>query len=142
GAGMLVAVPPEPITALGNVKFLPSPLDCGLGIADCGLTGRIHGPQSAVRNSLQEIFAGSVQSIPGRVVFFMANPDSEIMPNPAAREEVGQCVARRMLLKEIANLHGSHPLAANAALVQSAQESHPSTRVMLPAIFAIENDAN
>src|SRR5262249_52416762 len=72
----------------------------------------------------------------------MADPDGEVVVNPTAREQIGQRVARRMFVEEFANLHRAHVPVADAAFVKGAEESNAAAGVVLPAVFAVENDAH
>src|SRR5579871_6523893 len=71
---MFVAIPPEPVAALGNVDLLP-------------------GPANAVRGNMlllgacSQMFAGAVQGVPGRVILLMAYPDGEVVVDPAAGKQ-------------------------------------------------------
>src|SRR5262249_41643320 len=71
GAGVVVAVPPEPVAALGDVDLLPR------------LAEPVGGDE-ALLAALAEVLAGAVQGVPGGVVFLVADPDGEVVVDPAA----------------------------------------------------------
>ena len=77
GAGMVVAIPPEPVGALGDVDLVPG----------AGERGRIVPAGSLF---LDQERASGVEGVPALVVLGMADPDGEVVADPAAGEEPGQ----------------------------------------------------
>src|SRR5437016_13610140 len=88
------------------------------------------------------MFAGPVQGVPGRIVFLMANPNSKIVIDPTAGKQVRKRVPRRMLFQKRANLNGLEVAAADTTFVQGTEKSDTAAGIMLPAIFAVEDDAH
>src|SRR5262249_3225436 len=90
----------------------------------------------------REVLPGPVQGVPGGVVLLVADPDGEVVVDPAAGEQVRQRVARRLALQVVADPHRLDVGGPAAALVQGAQERHAAARVMLPAVLAVEDYAD
>src|SRR5262249_30787636 len=91
---------------------------------------------------LLEVLARPVQGVPGGVVLLVADPDGEVMADPAPGEQVGQGIARRMPFQEGPDLHRPNVGGAGTPLVEGPEKSDPTARVVLPAILAVENDAD
>src|SRR4051794_22376294 len=104
GACVIVAVPPEPVGALGDIDFFPRPGDAGPIVPADALLAR------------QEL-AGRVQGVPASVIFGMADPDREVVADPTAREQPMQRIGRRMRAHELAGLDRSDPVIARRALI-------------------------
>ena len=129
GAGVVVAVPPEPVATFGDVQLLP------------GLADLVRRRQGRLRVFAQ-VLAGAVQRVPGGVVLFVADPDGEVVVDPAAGEQPRQRVAWRVLAQEFADRDGPHARRRRAALVQLAQELHAAAGVVFPAVLAVQDDAD
>src|SRR5262249_15798688 len=129
GAGVVVAVPPEPVAALGDVNFLP------------GLLQPVGGHQP-LPGPLPQVLPGPVQGVPGGVVLLLGDPDGEVVPDPATGEQPREGVPGRVLFQEVAALHRADLGALAAALVEGAQEDHAAVGVVLPAVLAVEDDAD
>ena len=85
---MIVAVPPEPVGALGDVDFVPGFFQSGRFVAQRSLFGR------------QERSRG-VKRVPRLIVFGVADPDREIVADPASGEEAMQACRRAGALRGI-----------------------------------------
>ena len=84
-----------------------------------------------------------MQGVPGGVVLLVADPDGEVVADPAAGEQARQRVARRMLLQVFADrAPGGRPASCVQRLVEGAQEGHAAAGVVLPAVLAVEDDAH
>src|SRR5207247_9616385 len=117
------------VTSFGNVKCFP-------GLAELLRAGQL------LLRPLQQMFAGPVQGVPGRIVFLMANPNSKIVIDPTAGKQVRKRVPRRMFFQKRANLNGLEIAAADTTFVQGTEKSYTAAGIMLPAIFAVEADAH
>ena len=72
----------------------------------------------------------------------MADPDGKVVVDPTAGKEPRQAFARRMLLQEVSDLDGTDRAAAYTVLVQGAQEGDTASRIVLPAVFAVEDNVD
>src|SRR6266478_5644239 len=129
GARMIVAEPPIPVTALGDINLLP-------GLANAVGVGVF------ARSALAEMFPSAVQGVPGRVILLVTNPGGEIVIDPASGKELWQCVAGRIALQISCDTKSVNVLGTRAALVEGAEKSDTPAGIMLPAIFAVENDTH
>ena len=102
GARVIVAVPPEPVGALGDIDFFPGPGDAGPIVPAGALLAR------------QEL-PGRVQGVPASVIFGMADPDREVVADPASREQPMQRVGRGMRAHELAGLDRRDPVVTRRA---------------------------
>src|SRR5262249_54212097 len=126
-AGVVVAVPPEPVRALGNVDLLP-------GLGEC----RRVMPARALLGE-QEL-ARDMQFVPAAVVLGMTDPDGEILADPAPGEEPLQRLPWWMLGEELADADRANPGVAHDLLVHRAEEPDAPVGVILPAVLAVEDD--
>src|SRR6516162_9677888 len=101
---MIVAVPPEPVAALGNVNLFPGPSNT-LG-------------EVLLSRPAAQVFPRLVQRIPGRVVFFMPDPDGEVVVNPAARRQSRQRIPRRVVYQVFPQLDRANLRNLRASLIQ------------------------
>ncbi len=124
---MIVAVPPEPVGALGDIELVP------------GLR-QTAGSCLPERSSLDEERAGGVQRVPAPVIFGMADPDGEVVADPASGEQVVQRIVRGMVAEKLADLDRPDLPVAGGGLVERTEERHPAVRVVFPAVLAVEND--
>src|SRR5207245_195180 len=106
---MVLAKPPEPVAAFGNVQLLP-------GAAE------LLGADNSLLRSLQQMLARLVERVPGGIVFLMTNPDGEVVTDPATGKEMRQRVARRMFFQEGADLDRLEVARADTALIKGAEE--------------------
>src|SRR5260370_31628371 len=83
-----------------------------------------------------------MEGVPGGIVLFVADPDREIVVNPAAGKQRWQRVARRMLVEILADLQRMNIAGPRAALIECAQKTYSAPWIMLPAVFTIKNDSN
>src|SRR4051794_18454440 len=83
-----------------------------------------------------------MQQVPGGIVLLMADPDRKVVADPAASGQVGQVIVRRKALQKLADPHGADAGRRCAAPVERPQEIDATVGIVLPAIFAIEDDAN
>src|SRR4051794_23374627 len=110
-AAVVVAEPPEPVAALGNVNLPPCLLQRAQ-ILSAG--GRPQGrsivavaPRLALLlRLLLQVLTGAVQGVPGGVVLLVADPDPEVVGDPQASEQTRQQVLRWMSLQILADRHG------------------------------------
>ena len=128
---MVVTVPPEPVRSLSDVKLFP-------GFAS-----------AAVLSCLSELFPSSTKNVraawsraPQPLAYprDMADPDGEIMANPASGEEVVQQIGGGMLTEELADLDRPDFGVASCILVKGAEERYATVRAHVPAVFTVEND--
>src|SRR5438552_3410803 len=89
---MIVAVPPVPVASLGDHDFLPRGLLLLLG-QFVGIRG----------NVFLDRLTYFKKVIPGLVILLVAEPDSEIMVDPASSEETRQRLCRRKFADKIAD---------------------------------------
>ena len=129
-AGMVVAIPPEPVGALGDIDFVPGSLEGGCVVAERSFFGCEEGPCG-------------VQRVPGLIVFGVADPDGEVVADPASGEEAWECVVRAGVLQ------GSEPTftgrmwaASGDAMVEGAEKRDAAVGVVLPAVFAVQDDGD
>src|SRR5205823_3443797 len=125
--GVVLAIPPEPVRALGDVDLLPGP----------GHGGRVV-PARALLGDQDR--AGTVQGIPAAVVLGMSDPDGEIVADPAPGVEPLQRALRRMLAEEFADADRPDPRVADRPLVDRAEERDAAVRIILPTVLAVEDD--
>src|SRR5262245_17381789 len=88
------------------------------------------------------MLARDVQQVPGEVVLLVADPDVEVVEDPASGEEVRKGVAGRMALEVFADLHRPNARRLQAPFVQGPQEGYAAAGIMLPAVFAIHDDGD
>ena len=127
GAAVVVAVPPEPVGALGDEDLLPG----------SGHDGRIMPAGTLLGH--QEL-AGRVHCVPAPIVFRMTDPDCEVVADPASREQPRQGVLRRVPADELAGLHRLDARITRHALVERAQKRHTAVGIVFPAVLAVQND--
>src|SRR5438552_3231210 len=113
---MIVAEPPKPVRPFRDVEFIPGLFQ-----------------NRRVRVALPQMLAGALDSVPTEIVFLMANPNREVVADPATREEVRQRVARRMLGEMVVDAHRANAGCVRAALVEGTQEIDAAVGIMLPA---------
>src|SRR5579883_364207 len=125
GGMVLGAVPPIPITALGDEKLFISELPlCFRGM------GCIFGIK----------FPGAIEIVPGEIVLGGADPNIEVRVNPGARN---QCLERiEVLLTRYGLGYGDSFYARLIlqAIIEAAQKFAARLGEVLPCVFAVEND--
>ena len=89
-----------------------------------------------------EELAGRVQGVPGAVVLVVADPDGEVVADPAPGEEARQGVGRRVLAEELPDRHGRDALVARGVLVEGAEERDAAVGEVFPAVLAVEDDGH
>src|SRR5262249_54882350 len=104
GAGVLVAVPPEPVAALGDVDLFPGALD-------------VLESYPALRGTQAQVLAGDVQGVPGSIILLVADPDGKVVVDPAPRKQVWQSIARRILIEKVPQLDWADAWQTRAALI-------------------------
>ena len=72
----------------------------------------------------------------------MADPDGEVVADPASGEEAWECVVRGVLTEELADLYRADVGASGDAMVEGAEERDAAVGVVLPAVFAVEDDGD
>ena len=83
-----------------------------------------------------------MEGVPALVVFGMADPDREIVADPASREQPGQRVGRGMLAHELAGLDRSDSVIPRCTLVEGAEEGNAAVGIVFPAVLAVEDHRN
>src|SRR6266851_3041596 len=126
---MVLAKPPEPVAPFGNIQFLPS-------------SAELPGADDFLLRALQQMLARPVERIPGRIVFLVADPDGEVVTDPTAGKQMWQRVVRRMFFQERTDLDRLQIACAHTTLIKGAEEGHAAAGIMLPAVLAVENDAD
>ena len=129
GAGVGIAEPPEPIASLGDRKLLP-------GVIERFLPTR---PVSVTCWRWLRVWLSRSQ---GAVAFGMADPDTEVVLDPTAGEEVRQFVGGRMLFQVVANSDGRDIGVTCHPTIERLEEIDAAARIVFPAVLAIENDAH
>ena len=120
--GMIVAVPPEPVAALGDEHFVAGARD-GAGV---GLPGRL------------ERLARIGQLAPGALIVAMADPDVEVRVDPRSREDAGQFGFRAPA--RLAHRDRPELWMGGEPPVKRAQKRPSAPLEVLPGIFAVEDD--
>src|SRR5262245_43806252 len=126
---MVVAEPPEPVAAFGDEQLAPGLGQLFLGLASFG-------------NSGQQVLPRLVHQIPRAIALVMADPDAEVVLDPTAREEMSDLVGRGMWVQIISDARRAELWVAGDACIQLPQELDAATGVVLPAVFAVEHDAD
>src|SRR5262249_52809745 len=127
--GVVVAVPPEPVRALGDIKLIP------------GACEDLRPVNLPLRFGHEEL-AGHVQRVPGAIVLGVPHPDREVVADPAPPEEPGPSVRRGMLAEELADGRRLDPWVAHGPLIERAEKRDPPVGIILPAVLAVEDHRN
>ena len=69
----------------------------------------------------------------------MADPDREIVADPASREQPGEGVGRRVLFEKLAHRDRPRCGALRDPLVQRAQKRDAAVGIVFPAILAVQD---
>src|SRR5262245_58632614 len=126
---MVVSEPPEPVASFGDIQFLP------------GLRQSV-GFHLTVGLSREQELPRLVQQVPGGVVFVVADPDGEIVGDPTAREQSPDTVGGRVVAEVIAYAGGTDDGMPRRTSIERPQEFDTAVRVILPAVFAVQNDGD
>src|SRR6266498_2928929 len=90
----------------------------------------------------EQEFAGAMKRVPAGIVLLVADPDGEVVIDPAARKQTRHGVWRRIFLQISAERYRPHVGAAATALIEGAQELDTAAGVVLPAVLAVEDHAH
>ncbi len=123
----IIAVPPAPVAALGDIEFTPGPLDGGFREASAG--GLL----------LKEV-ASQMEQIPRLPVFCVADPDVEVGVDPAARVQLAELFGSGARLQMVADANRADIGMSHRFAIQRPQEDHTAVAVMLPAVLTVEHD--
>src|SRR5271165_1496426 len=124
---MFGTVPPVPVATFGDQQLLPG---------DLALRRR-----NAMRVAVI-VIARFSQQVPGAVVFRRPDPDIEVGVDPRPGYQPPQVteVARLVARDGLADGHRLNLVVMLQGIVEAAQEFAPRLGVILPRIFAVENN--